>query len=292
MLVREGGGVRISDPARDDPSETVVVGALGKHQERIFLLSLSLWKSTGLHLEHPQPPTPCHLSWPPATRDGLTLSWAAGIRAARRVGIRTVSLIRSVSGTPGLGAAFRKEGQNWLLTSQLTWGSPGDWTPQSSRLEPAPSAAERESLPGLCQPSPEHVFTSRLGEAPVQVQRHPRENAPSLVWDLGPAPSCLDKTRRSELHEGAPWSWFSWLQAVTPFSTSPGRGSQTWLHIGITWGSLKTTAPTPSPRCSDLIGIGCDLATGVFKFPQVILMCTQVWEPMNKFSWDQAQLIF
>ena len=34
--------MRISDPARDDPSETVVVGALGKHQERIFLLSLSL----------------------------------------------------------------------------------------------------------------------------------------------------------------------------------------------------------------------------------------------------------
>ena len=34
--------------------------------------------------------------------------------------IRTMSLIRSVSGTPGLGVAFRKEGQNWLLTSQLT----------------------------------------------------------------------------------------------------------------------------------------------------------------------------
>ena len=43
-----------------------------------------------------------------------------------------------------------------------------------------------------------------------------------------------------------------------------------WNHLGI----FKNYAPTLSPRCSDLIGIGCDLAIGVFKFPQVILMCT------------------
>lgn len=39
--------------------------------------------------------------------------------------------------------------------------------------------------------------------------------------------------------------------------------------------------PASHPHTSCLIGLRCDVASGVFKAPQVILTCSKVWEPQG-----------
>lgn len=65
------------------------------------------------------------------------------------------------------------------------------------------------------------------------------------------------------------------------FFLIPVSASQFWLHVGITWGALKTCSGlSPSSRGLDLIGSGCGLATGrgFLKAPLVNLKCSQGWK--------------
>ena len=50
-----------------------------------------------------------------------------------------------------------------------------------------------------------------------------------------------------------------------------------WDHLGSFWNSPKCWAP--SPPNPDLIGLVCSLGIWIFKSSQVILMCSQGWQP-------------
>lgn len=59
------------------------------------------------------------------------------------------------------------------------------------------------------------------------------------------------------------------LEVIDASGTIQNSSSPPWVHIGISWGALKTTCSwSPVLIDSELIGLGSGLGTGVLEAPQ------------------------
>ena len=76
-------------------------------------------------------------------------------------------------------------------------------------------------------------------------------------------------SQHSKLTDTLMHKYYEWLTASFKFLLQIS-GSQAWLHVEITWGSLKYLIPGSSPRDSDLNALSCRLGTGLH-------LCNQDW---------------